>query len=98
MEISLIGLNPISEGKSHAAKEPCGVWKSGRNPQQEPRPTSRIYRQVNLNLRKISENLGPQLRNSYKTNRIYVKLAQSGRRPSIKIRIINNPEIENNED
>ena len=58
----VIGLNPITEGKS-----PAATGNPGMNTTQEPRPTSPINRQVNFYLRKISENLGRQLRNSYKT-------------------------------
>jgi len=55
----VIGLNPIIVGESIAASGNPGVI-----PTQEPWPKSRIYRQVYLNLPKICENLGRQLRNS----------------------------------
>ena len=61
------GLNQIIVG--------CGKANAERNPHQEPRPTSRINRQVNINLPKIRENLGRQLRNSYKSPKVYIKCA-----------------------
>ncbi len=71
----------------------CGMWKSGRNPHQDPRPTSRINRQLNVTLRKISENLGPHVRNSYKTLKPTVIGRTWGRRPTPKIRLRNKRKI-----